>query len=148
MAQVLDFNNVKVEWLSHDCFKFSFNNLFLYIDPFEINENKAKEKADIILITHSHYDHCSEKDLKKIIKKETQIFCPSDVSEKLKKINDFSKLNFIEMKPKEKYEYKNIIIEAVPSYNINKPFHPKEKNWLGFIFTINNIKFYHTGDSD
>lgn len=144
MAQVLDFNNVKVEWLGHDGFKFNFNNLFLYIDPFEAKDSKIKEKADIVLITHSHYDHCSLKDLKKICVEKTQIFCPYDVPEKLSEL----KVNFNKMKPYDVLEYKGVIIKAVPSYNVNKQFHPKDKNWLGFVFEINKIKFYHTGDSD
>ncbi|MEM3374208.1 MAG: MBL fold metallo-hydrolase [Candidatus Woesearchaeota archaeon] len=144
MAEILDFNNVKVEWLGHDGFKFYYNGLFLYIDPFEAKDEKLRDKSDIVLITHSHYDHCSEKDLKKIISEKTQIFCPYDVPDKLKTI----KANFNKMKPNDKLSYKDVIIEAVPSYNINKPFHPRQNEWLGFIFTINGIKFYHTGDSD
>lgn len=139
---ILDFNNVKVKWLGHDGYKFNFNNLVIYIDPFEIKE---QEKADIVLITHTHYDHFSLNDLKKISNEKTLIVGPYDINEKLKGVM-FSNLKLL--KPGENFNYKGITISTVPAYNINKQFHPKDKNWLGYVFTINGIKFYHAGDTD
>lgn len=144
MSEILNFNNVKMEWLGHDGFKFSFNNIFLYVDPFEAKDAKLKDRADIVLITHSHYDHLSFNDLKKICNEKTQIFCPYETADKIKDVLG----NINKMKPEDSLFYKNIIIKAVPAYNINKSYHPKEKDWLGFVFTINKISFYHTGDSD
>ena len=53
---------IDISWLGHDCFKIKFNKL-IYFDPFQIKED---EPADIIFISHEHFDHCSKEDLQKI----------------------------------------------------------------------------------
>ena len=118
---------------------------FIYIDPFRIKQNY--ENADIILITHDHYDHYSEEDIQKVKKEDTIIVIPEDLLENVRKLG-FIKDNIIAVKPNEKYTVENIAIETILAYNINKNFHPKENNWLGYILTIENIKYYIAGDTD
>ena len=65
----MNFNNIEINWLGHDGFKIK-NSKIIYIDPFKIKDN---EKADLILITHEHYDHLSLEDLQKISTKNTII---------------------------------------------------------------------------
>ncbi len=140
--KTLDFNGIKMKWLGHDAFKFNFDNKVMYIDPYEIREN---EKADIILITHGHYDHCSVKDLQKIVKQDTMIITTPDTTSKLAKIEGgHVKL----VKPRDHFSYNGMEIKAVAAYNVNKEFHPKANEWVGYIFTINNVTFYHAGDTD
>jgi L-ascorbate metabolism protein UlaG (beta-lactamase superfamily) len=141
--KTLDFGGILVKWLGHDSYKFTFDSKVMYIDPFEVSET---DKADIILITHEHYDHCSIKDLKNLVKQDTLIVTTPDTTSKLSgKVNGGTvKL----VKPGDSFDYKNIKIKAVPAYNINKTFHPKENDWVGYVFTIKNIKFYHAGDTD
>ncbi len=117
----------------------------IYIDPFRIKQNY--ENADIILITHDHYDHYSEEDIQKVKKEDTIIVIPEDLLENVQKLG-FVKDNIIVVKPNEKYMVENITIETIPAYNINKNFHPKENNWLGYILTIEDIKYYIAGDTD
>ena len=117
----------------------------IYIDPFRIKQNY--ENADIILITHDHYDHYSEEDIQKVKKEDTIIVIPEDLLENVQKLG-FVKDNIIVVKPNEKYTVENITIETIPAYNINKNFHPKENNWLGYILTIEDIKYYIAGDTD
>lgn len=50
--------------------------------------------------------------------------------------------------PNKEYETQGINFNTIPAYNINKKFHPKENNWLGYIITINNVKYYVAGDTD
>ena len=141
--KVLDFSGVKVKWLGHDSYKFMFDDKIMYIDPYEVKET---DKADIILVTHGHYDHCSIQDLKKLIKQDTIIITTPDTTSKLS-----GKVQGGDMKlasPGKKFDVKGIKVEAVPAYNINKKFHPKENQWVGYVFTIKNIKFYHAGDTD
>jgi L-ascorbate metabolism protein UlaG (beta-lactamase superfamily) len=126
-----------INWLGHDSFRIDGDQT-IYIDPFQIEPGKT---ADLILITHDHHDHCSLEDIAKIQGEDTLI-----ITEALsaKKLNGNVKL----MKPGDKTEVSGIIIEAVPSYNTNKDFHPKENGWLGFIIEINGERIYHTGDAD
>ena len=126
-----------INWLGHDSFRIDGKQT-IYIDPFHIEPGK---KADLILITHEHDDHCSPEDIAKIQGEDTLI-----ITEALsaKKLSGKIKL----MKPGDKTEVSGMTIEAVPSYNIDKQFHPRENNWLGFIIEIEGERIYHTGDAD
>lgn len=130
----------KIKWLKHASFKINSENAIIYIDPFKLSSNQ--EKADFILITHDHYDHCSVNDIQSITKSSTTIIAPKDCAIKLNGnikiigINDSIELT------------KNIKVKAIPAYNINKPFHPKTKGWLGYILTIDKNTLYFAGDTD
>jgi L-ascorbate metabolism protein UlaG (beta-lactamase superfamily) len=129
-------------WLGHASFKIKAYGLVIYIDPYQIKEDK--EKADFIFITHQHFDHCSPEDIDKIIKPSTVIVG----SQKVKEVLTKKKKEVTVLLPKEKIALKGIEIEAVPAYNLNKNFHPREENNLGFIIKIKDIKIYHAGDTD
>ena len=141
--KILDFNGVKLTWLGHSSFKFTFDDKVMYIDPYDVKEH---EKADLILITHGHYDHCSIPDLIKLTKQETIIVSTPDTTSKLSGKVQGGDLKLV--KPGDTLELLGIKIDVVPAYNINKKFHPKANDWVGYVFQINNIKFYHAGDSD
>ena len=138
----MEYNGLKINWLGHSGFKIEGKRI-IYIDPFKIQEN---EKADIILITHSHYDHCSLEDIEKIVKKDTIVFGPVDIQSKLGKIS--SEVKFQMLHPGQGVSVKGIIISAFPAYNLNKTFHPKSNNWLGFLIEINGVRLFHAGDTD
>ena len=127
----------KIVWLGHDGFRIETDKI-IYIDPFQISDGPA---ADIILITHEHFDHCSPDDIAKIQKKETVI-----VTEKqsAKKLNG----NIRTVKPNETVEVDGIKIDTLPSYNTDKDFHPQSNEWLGFIVNVKGVRIYHTGDAD
>ena len=131
-----------IEVLIHSSIKFS-KDIIIYFDPYKIN--KDYHDADIIFITHSHYDHYSPLDIKKVIKDNTIIVCPEDVKEELLKLNIN---NIIEVVPNKDYEVLNIKFKTIPAYNINKNFHPKENNWIGYLINYNNVKYYIAGDTD
>ena len=131
-----------IEVLIHSSIKFS-KDIIIYFDPYKIN--KDYHDADIIFITHSHYDHYSPLDIKKVIKDNTIIVCPKDVKEELLKLNI---KNIIEVVPNKDYEVLNIKFKTIPAYNINKNFHPKENNWIGYLINYNNVKYYIAGDTD
>ena len=78
--KILDFNGIRVKWLGHDAYRFDFDDKIMYIDPYEVKES---DKADLILITHGHYDHCSIPDLQKLTKKETLIVTTPDTTSKM-----------------------------------------------------------------
>ena len=112
----------------------------IYIDPFKIEEQI--NDADIIFITHDHYDHYSEEDIDKVINKGTIIVAPETV-----KIS-YRANEIVKVEPNKKYEILGIKVETIPSYNINKKFHPKENNWVGYILEINGERYYIPGDTD
>lgn len=117
----------------------------IYIDPFRIQEEY--HDADIILITHDHYDHYSEEDIDKIKKENMIIVVPEQLLEKVIKLG-FEKDTIMIVKPNEKYKVEGMQIETIPAYNVNKPFHPKQNGWVGYILVIEGIRYYIAGDTD
>ena len=112
----------------------------IYFDPFKI-ENETHD-AELIFITHSHYDHFDIDSINKIKNDNTIIIIPDDDNIK-------SKLdNYNVVLPNNTYEFNNITVDTIPSYNVNKKFHPKENNWLGYIITLDNETYYIMGDTD
>lgn len=128
-----------ITWLGHAGFRIKAGSKLIYIDPWQLRPNQ--EPADLILITHEHFDHCSLKDVQALLKKETVIITTKGSALKLK-------LNSKMVKPGESLEFERIKIESVPAYNLEKSFHPRENGWLGFIIDTQNMRIYHTGDSD
>lgn len=133
-----------IEVLCHSSIRINKEKV-IYIDPFKINKNY--NDADIIFITHDHYDHYSEEDIDKVIKEDTTIVIPKDLLKKLLK-KGINKNAIIVAEPNKEYETQGINFNTIPAYNINKKFHPKENNWLGYIITINNVKYFVAGDTD
>ena len=130
-----------VEVLYHSSIKISKEKI-IYIDPYKIKEEK--HDADIIFITHDHFDHYSEEDICKIKKEDTIIIVPRTI---LSEVNGFDKENIITVEPGKRYTVHCINFETVPAYNINKKFHPKENNWVGYIIEIDGVRYYIAGDT-
>jgi len=148
----------KIQWLGHDCMRINCDPV-IYFDPYQI---ESEVEAAIILITHEHYDHCSCDDVKKILGKNTTIITEKDSAKKLQKELGKAVDGKIEVvAPGESITLKGITIDALPAYNINKKFHPKKRNWLGFVVEMpivsglpggvmegEIVRFYHAGDTD
>lgn len=131
--------------LGHNAIKFIKDNKVIYIDPFKIEDNY--NDADLIFITHSHYDHFSKEDILKVKKEFTKIIITEDLYNDSIEMG-FSKDNILVIKPNSKYLIDSVKFSTISSYNINKNFHPKDNNWVGYILLLNNYSYYIIGDSD
>jgi L-ascorbate metabolism protein UlaG (beta-lactamase superfamily) len=132
---------MKIKWISHACFQIiTKEGKVIYTDPYEISSDE--EKADIVLISHDHYDHADKRSINIIMTDNTQIICPKTSEKKLKKFNPKG------LKPGDSIDIGGITIEAVRAYNVGKAFHPKNNNWLGYIVETNGKRLYHAGDTD
>jgi len=137
-------NNLELKWLGHSGFLIkTAEGKLVYIDPYQI---KSGEKADIILLTHPHYDHCSIQDINKIVKDGTIIVMSQGCQSKITKIE--KKIEMKIMDVGQTIDVSGIKIGAVPAYNIDKPQHPEDERWLGYVLKIGNIVVYHAGDTD
>ncbi|MGH9972529.1 MAG: MBL fold metallo-hydrolase [Nitrososphaeraceae archaeon] len=141
-----EYNNIGITWTGHAGFKILHGNKKMYIDPYKLS-NKYENifDADIVLITHNHFDHLSIEDLKNIINERTVIVSAQECLSQLKslKVKDL-----IGIDPRNNEKLDDLVVEAVPAYNVNKDFHPKDDKKIGFIIKFGNDRIYHTGDSD
>ncbi len=142
----MDLKNIK--WFGHSSFMIkdekTGNNLY-YIDPFEF-KGDGREKANIVFITHAHFDHCSPEDVKKILKQDTTIVLVNGCDS----LKNLSKSTLL-VEPNKEYEVKGLKFRTVPAYNLKAErlkFHPQENKWVGYIFNVNNTTIYHAGDTD
>lgn len=136
--------NVKTDHifrLGHDSIRIN-GSQNIYIDPWEV----SGPPADLILITHDHYDHCDPPTVKALSGPRTQIVTEAAAAAHLKREGIASPI--IIMTPGDEIEIYGVNLKAVPSYNSNKNFHPRANNWLGFIITMDDVSVYHAGDTD
>ena len=129
-----------IEFLGHATFKIKGSAL-VYTDPYKLQKD---ETADIILITHGHFDHCSPEDVKKICGSETTIIASPDCAGALEGLGG----RFIGLSPYQTAHVQGVTVEAIPAYNIDKSFHPRSSNWNGYVVEMDGIRYYHPGDTD
>jgi L-ascorbate metabolism protein UlaG (beta-lactamase superfamily) len=135
---VAAFVQEKIKWLGHASFRIDGSKAVVYVDPWKL---KSAVPADVVCITHSHFDHLSEEDVAKISKPTTVIIGPPDCKA------GFGAA-FKAIAPGGSHTVGDVTVEAVPAYNTDKEFHPKQNNWVGYIITIDGIRVYHSGDTD
>lgn len=121
------------------------DNKIIYFDPFKI-DNKSND-ADLIFITHDHYDHFDINSIKNIMKDSTKIIIPKSIEEKVI-AQGLDKEILITVESNNNYNILGYHVETIYSYNLNKPFHKLENGYLGYIITINDERIYIAGDTD
>lgn len=132
--------NIRV--LTHSSIKIT-GEATVYVDPFGIVD--AEGDADIILITHDHYDHFSPEDIDKVIKRDTILVVPKKME---KQASAIPCGEMITVEPGEQKQLGKIMIETIPAYNPLKPFHTKGKGWVGYLIGMDGVRIYVAGDTD
>ena len=126
---------VEITWLGHASVMIEGAGLHIYVDPWKLKGDLPV--ADIVLVTHDHYDHYSEDDIRRIKAEDTVVVCSS----KRPLVDEV-------MLPGDNRVIKGVKIEAVPAYNIKKDFHPRANNWVGYMVDLDGMRIYHAGDTD
>ena len=128
---------ITVQWLNHATFKIT-NAITVYIDPWKLTE--SPQDGDIVLVSHSHYDHFSADDIAKAATPQAQLIGSADVIDELGQGQPLLPGQTVELVP--------IKVSGVPAYNPDKEFHPVANKWLGFIIEIDGKRIYYAGDTD
>lgn len=133
-----------IEVLTHSSIRITGKSV-IYVDPYNV-EGKPLD-ADLILITHDHYDHFSPEDIGKVMKSDTKLVVPEKMLKKALSLG-ISEERIITVSLGILKEIDSIMIETVAAYNKSKPFHPKSSRWVGYIISLDGIRIYVAGDTD
>lgn len=128
----------RLHWLGHASFRLD-RAPTIYFDPWNLKGKPPQ--GDIILVSHEHYDHCSPGDVRRISGPGTVVIASPGAAKKLRG-------NVRTLRPGERTTVGEVEIEAVPAYNVGKPYHPRQAQHVGFIVTVGGERIYFAGDSD
>jgi L-ascorbate metabolism protein UlaG (beta-lactamase superfamily) len=143
------YNDLEISKISHDCFQI-IGSKIIYTDPYKIEQRI--QPADIILVTHEHFDHFSPDDIRKISRQNTSLVAAEFVSSQMPADLTFKTSQFLAVG--NSVDIDGVKIEAVLAYNTNKfkapgqPFHPKGEGRVGFVFELDGNRLYLAGDTD
>lgn len=141
------YEGLELQWTGHDGFRITDlkNKRIIYIDPFQLSKRHKTKDADIVLVSHDHFDHLSIEDLTEIVNSNTEIVAAKEC---LGKLQDLPAGRITTLNPGERASPRGLVVEAIRAYNTNKKFHPKEDNKIGFVITVDGHRIYHSGDTD
>jgi L-ascorbate metabolism protein UlaG (beta-lactamase superfamily) len=128
-------------WYKQSAYLWRGDGMNVYIDPWGVTDAVP---ADVVFITHAHFDHFNEEDLKKVVRRETIVVAPRNVAQEIRG-------NVQPISPGDSVEVAGIKVQAVPAYNVVESrleAHPKSNNWVGYILTLGDSTYYHAGDTD
>lgn len=126
-----------LSWLGHASFLISGTKT-VYIDPWKIDGEP--HDGDIVLVSHSHFDHFSVEDMRSVLKEGGTVVGSGDVIEEL----GYGRV----LTPGSQIDLLGVSIEGVSAYNVEKEYHPKENGWLGFVVSMDGKRVYYAGDTD
>ncbi len=128
-------------WFKQSAYRWQGDGLTVYIDPWEVT---TTDVADLIVITHAHFDHFSPPDIEKVSGPRTVVVAPHDIAKELSG-------NVTAVAPGEVLEAAGVHLETVPAYNVVEErleAHPKANGWVGYLLTLGGHTYYHAGDTD
>jgi L-ascorbate metabolism protein UlaG (beta-lactamase superfamily) len=129
-------------WFKQAAFRWEGDGLTVYIDPWGIRDDDPP--ADVVFITHAHFDHFSPEDLERVRKEGTRFLAPHDVARELSG-------EVTPVAPGDSLEVRGIRVQVVPAYNVVEErleFHPKANRWVGYVLELAGATYYHAGDTD
>ncbi|HXF71959.1 MAG TPA: MBL fold metallo-hydrolase [Actinomycetota bacterium] len=129
-------------WFKQAAFRWEGDGLTVYIDPWGIRDDDPP--ADVVFITHAHFDHFSQEDLERVRKEGTRFLAPHDVARELSG-------EVTPVAPGDSLEVRGIRVQVVPAYNVVEErleFHPKANRWVGYVLELEGSTYYHAGDTD
>lgn len=127
-----------VTWFQQSSVRIRREDVEIHVDPWGVTE---VSQADYILLTHPHYDNFSEKDIARLRGPETVVVAPVQMRRQLDDVDHF-------LRPGDLIQLDRIDILAVPAHNSEKKFHPPDSGWLGYVFTVGNVTYYHAGHTE
>jgi L-ascorbate metabolism protein UlaG (beta-lactamase superfamily) len=137
-----------LEWLGHSGFRITVGRAVVYIDPYRVPEDSPP--ADLILITHGHYDHFSPQDVDRLSKRDTWLIGPPAVAERVSgRVHSIAPGETLDEEL-----VRGVHVTGVAAYNTSKldgegrPFHPRDAGWLGYVLNVRGERLYHSGDTD
>jgi L-ascorbate metabolism protein UlaG (beta-lactamase superfamily) len=134
-----------IEVFTQSSIRITGNGRTIYVDPYKMDEEP--KNADFILITHDHYDHFSPEDIEKVANNRTILIVPQKMEAKAQEAaNLVGKI--LTVNPGIFQEVDGLEFETVPAYNVLKPYHPKNAEWVGYLLRINGKRIYIAGDTD
>ena len=126
----------------------SVGRSWVYIDPYRVPGGSPP--ADVILVTHGHYDHFSPRDIERLSHRDTWLIAPAAVAER-------ASGRVLSLGPGDSLEHElvpGVGVAAVAAYNTSKRdaegalFHPREAGWIGYEVNVRGERLYHSGDTD
>jgi L-ascorbate metabolism protein UlaG (beta-lactamase superfamily) len=127
-----------ITWFKGSSVRIRRNGVEIHVDPLGLNEDS---RADLVLLTHPHYDNFSEDDIARVRGPDTVLVAPASMKKLLADADHF-------MRPGDMLQLEGFDVLAVPAHNVEKKFHTQDNGWLGYVFTIGETTYYHAGDTD
>lgn len=137
MSAVLE----RFTWFRQSAFRWNGEGLVLYIDPWGTTGDVP---ADVILITHAHFDHFQPEEIARLRRDGTKILAPADVAKELSG-------DVTVVAPGQSHDVGGLKVQTVPAYNIadeRLEMHPKANKWVGYVLELDGRAYYHAGDTD
>ena len=127
-----------VTWFRGSSVRIRRSGIEIHVDPIGVT---GDSRADYILLTHPHYDNFSESDIDRLRTPHTVVVAPATMKKLLDDADHF-------MRPGDMLQLEGLDVLAVPAHNVEKRFHPPDHGWLGYVFTVGGVTYYHAGDTD
>lgn len=138
----MDLLGVTCRWLGHAGIHLE-TDPSVVVDPFRARDPRP---VDVVLVTHPHFDHLSLEDLEGFVGPSTRFVTVADAEPDLAERWPDRDVDVVA--PGDRVEVHGVSIEAVPAYNLDKNYHPRDAGWVGFVMGVDGVRLYHAGDTD